>query len=374
MASVAPFTRIFGVPVRSVIQLDGIVYQLGSLSLTWDLSHTTVRGVRGRTVIRTSAIGLLYFQSCSYCTFEDIVFEVTGTQRQEDYRGVVNMLHGSFRNIAFHRCIWRAPRAAINGVKIIVEAKTPAHAEGLAEHIYFYDCEIDGVGRMGVEAQNHSTDTTERYSDIVWEGGTIRNTGLVNHNGQGISFSGEGTACRVNALFDNNLLACIEGVGVRSSSFTGRCQNQKRVCNPLSFTNTTPMWDNRIQDFRTLDRANGEVQLWTTTRLELRDNMLDLTGGIHIRDVEGLTSTNETYTTRSPIGLFIEGKSRNNRWVGLSLDCRGTPKGAYSTVRFYGSGVRDNVIENARLLRASDGVAEDNLLGARNNRISRRPS
>ncbi len=53
----ASFTHIFGAPTRGKIQLDGVTYQLGALSLVWDLSHVTVQGVRGKTVIKTSAIG-----------------------------------------------------------------------------------------------------------------------------------------------------------------------------------------------------------------------------------------------------------------------------------------------------------------------------
>lgn len=367
----APFTQVFGMPVRGKIQLDAAVYQLGSLSLLWNLSYVTVRGVRGKTIIRTSAIGLLYFQSCSHCIFEDIIFEVSATTDVPDYRGVMNLLHGEFRNLTFHRCVWRAPRAPINGIKVIVEAAIPGRqAEGRAETLHFYDCDIADVGRMGLEVQNHSSaDMIERYHDIIWEGGSVRNTGLKAADGQGVSFSGKGGNCRANTLFDNNLLACIEGVGVRSSYFTGRAQNQLRSCNPLSFTNIIPMWDNIVEDFRTIGRANGEVQFWCTRGLKLRHNIIDLTGGIHIRDMTGLESIGDVYSTRSKIGLFIEGNSYNNRWRDFRLDSSETPLGAFSTIRFYGPQVHNNIVETAQLAKARDGVEVDNLLGARNNRV-----
>lgn len=365
----ARFSHIFGAPTRGKIQLDGVTYQLGALSLVWDLSHVTVQGVRGKTVIKTSAIGLLHFHSCSHCIFQDIVFEVSGESREDDYRGVINLMHGQFRNLTFHRCVWRARRAPINGIKIIVEAAISGrHDEGRAESIHFYDCEIDGVGRMGMEVQNHShADDVERYHDIIWEGGTVRDTGLVNENGQGLSFSGKGSNCRGDTLFENNALACIEGVGVRSSRFTGRAKGQTRRCNPLSFTNLVPMWDNIIEDFRTIGCANGEVQLWSNRALRLRDNDIELSGGIHIRDVTDLESTGERYKTGSQVGLFIEGSSRRNRWNKIILDGSDTPKGAYSMVRFYGEQVQDNVLKTPVLTKPRDGVAVDNLLGAKNN-------
>lgn len=374
------FTELFGAPLRGRIILDPVTYDIGANHLTFGLSNVWVCGVPGLTKITTTNLGLLWFTACSDVVLENIIFEVSAIDAGTgDYRGVINMLHAFFGRITFIRCVFRVPDAGLNAVKIIVEpeAMHDPGQEGLAESIHFYECRAEGTGRMGFEVQNHGHaigDTKQRYFDIVWDGGVIQNTGLVDAtNGQGVSFSGHGADCRVNTLFDNTSYCAIEGVGVSSSKFSGRVRNQMaRPSDPLSFTNTLPMHDLTIEDFKTLGQVDGSVLLRSITGLTMRGNVLDLSGYVDITNTQKLRSTNDTYKTRHPTGVYINGsEAKNNSWSRLTLDRSETPSGAFSGIR-HDNGANGNLQENLTYIHAGDGVEFDNIGGAFNNWIKDR--
>lgn len=361
------FTDIFGTPSRSRILLDGINYPIGANVLTFGLSNVWVKGVRGATKISGSAIGLMALGACSDVIFEDIIFECTSVVGADDYRGVMNMFHAFFERITFIRCKFTAPNCGINGVKIVVEsiADPLVPAEGRAESIHFYECEISDVGRMGIEVQNnsHPFNNTQRYFDIVYEGGSIRRTGLEQPDGMGISLTGYGSDCKVDTLFDDTLYAAIECIGASSSKFTGRTQNLTRYCHPLAFTNALPMIDNTVYDFKTIDKAAGSVLLRTNDNMTLRNNTFWIEGYVDVTNMTNLKSFGDKYKGEHPIGIYLNGATEKCVWDGLDLDHSGAGGGAFASIRA-DNGANGNLFFNMKETRAPAGQFFDNNGGA----------
>lgn len=365
------FTVLMGPPDRGVVTLDAQTYDVDSV-LYWNQSDCTVRGVRGRTRIRCQEVGVLILGSCSNVVFEDIVFECAAATRGSDYRGVVTALDQTLRNITFVRCRFTAPRAAINGVKLIAES-----GDAEIETLHCYDCEIDGVGRMGLEIQNHphnNDDLRRRYAGIVWQGGRVANTGLLDDQGMGLSFSGYGEGVTVDTSFENNLYACIEVVGTASSTFSGRSARQTRPCGPIWMTNFRPMPDITIKDFKTLDEANGSLVLRNAPRLKMQDNVFRLSGGVSCLGLTDARIARDVYVTRGPVALSIEGYAKNlpskrSEWDGVTINAGARLSGAYATIRFLGDGTSGNIIRRPILCQAGDGVLFDQLKGATANQV-----
>lgn len=363
-----PFSALFGAPARGRIQLERSSYDVGQQTLLWNLSNTWVKGAPGGSRIRGSARTLLNLQSSHDCVFEDIVFEVTANAPAgSSYHGVVRAADAMLRNHRFVRCSFIVRQANQNAIKIIAE-KGNAHVEGL----HFEDCVIDGAGRMGIELQNHGPDNAERLVDFRWQGGAVRNTGLISGAGMGISLSGTGTDHVVDTLFENNRYAALENVGSSNSRFSGCSRSQTRAKTfPVSFTNTRPMRNNVIADFVCLDRASGGCRIWNQVDLTMRDNRFIVSDAVDFRGIANLRSSGDSYDSSGPLVMTVDqypasGRAtEGNLWDTLTLDGRHGPAGARSPVRFSGSTTRDNVLRNVSIWKgqAGEGRTVANALG-----------
>ena len=374
-----PFTALFGTPVRGRIQLDRADYDVGNTTLSWGLSNTWVKGAKGGSRIHGSARTLLSLQNSHDCVFEDIVFEVTAqTRTMSSYEAVVRSAHALLRNHRFVRCRFIVRDANQNALKLIAE-----RGNARIESMHFEDCTIDGAGRMGLELQNHAHDGVERLIDFRWEGGAVRDTGLISGDGMGISLSGMGTDHRVNTLFENNRYAALENVGSSHSTFSGRSRLQTRGdVAPISFTNVWIMRSNTIADFVCLDRASGSCRIWNQLGLTMRNNRLVVAKGMDFRGIANLRSSNDLYDSSGPFVLSVadyasfKRATRGNVWSGLTLDTRSAAPGLSSpAIRFAGNGTAENVLDNAKIWARpgsagqARGKSISNIQGARGNAL-----
>lgn len=374
-----PFTALFGTPVRGRIQLDRADYDVGNNILSWNLSNTWVKGVKGGSRIHGCARTLLSLQNSHDCVFEDIVFEVTAqTRASNSYEAVVRSAHALLRNHRFVRCRFIVRDANQNALKLVAE-----HGNARIESLHFEDCVIDGAGRMGIELQNHAHDGVPRLIDFRWESGAVRNTGLISGDGMGISLSGLGTDHRVNTLFENNRYAALENVGSSHSMFSGQSRSQTRGdVAPISFTNVWIMRNNTIADFVCLDRASGSCRIWNQLDLTMRNNRLIVAKGVDFRGIANLRSSNDVYDSSGPFVMSVaeyasfKRATQGNVWSGLTLDTRNAAPGLSSAaIRFSGKGTADNVLDNAKVWArpGSAGQARvkgiSNIQGARSNAL-----
>ena len=370
------FQDIFGAPSRGRIVLDARTYDLTE-AIAWNLSDVVVRGVPGKTRLRTNHRTVLYFsRACRNVVFEDIIFE-TANANSAEQSYFATVLSDNFRltNIKFIRCGFTARHyrgdtavfAGVNAFKLIAEAR-----DAVIEQFHILEPVIDGYGAMGVEVQNHAGDGVQRYFDVQISGGLIRDTGLSGTHGQGVSLSGPGSDCKINSVFDNCRYAAIENVGASNSVFSGRSRNLTRSCGPLMFTNTTPMADCVIEDFQCLDRANGDVRLENMKGVRLQGNRLSLSGRVVIQDVEGLRASDEAYLVGALPGLLIQSTSgrvcKNNEWVRTVIEATGTDR-MQPLVQFFGSGTRQNRLIGPTL-RGVGPLRSQNVNGAELNSLT----
>lgn len=359
----------FGPPIRGKILLPGTEISISRPLVALD-GNLWVKGVAGKTKISSPSVrGILRLGEISNVVFEDIDFATLyegGGQWLSG--GVVYSNNVSLRGITFVRCRFSAPHTAINGIKLVAD-----HSE--IDNINFHDCIIDSVGRMGLEIQAHSGDQI-RYENVVWEGGSVNNTGL-HGAGMGISLSGMGRNCKIDANFDNNSIG-IENVGCSASVFSGNFSRQR--ADILSFTGKRAMEGNHLRDIRCQDRAAGHLTLRNQRRLRSTRGKYDLGGYVRLRNVAQSSFTDEIYRTAGPHVLFLEGEknsggeqgpSTDNRWERCSFDGQDV-RPEFASIRFSGTQVARNVVEaNCTIVRRATGgaVLADTQHGRTGNRV-----
>ncbi|MCJ1960779.1 hypothetical protein [Novosphingobium mangrovi (ex Hu et al. 2023)] len=118
---------------------------------------------------------------CHDIVFNDLIFESTLSATSRNLYGLIHCGNNDLERITFNRCRFTAPQAYVNALKFVFD-----DAPNGGFDIVFNDCVIDGVGRMGIEVQNHGVGTAERYGRIRWRGGKVVNTGLLGQ----VSFQG----------------------------------------------------------------------------------------------------------------------------------------------------------------------------------------
>lgn len=332
---------------------------LVTTTLVLSQSNTWIKGVPGRTVIKSTSLTKVFqLASLASVVIEDVIFESAAVSASEEFFGLVYSNNANLTNVTFIRCKFRVPDANSNAIKLIVET-------GVANGVFFFECEIEGTGRMGLEVQNHVADTTVRYNDVVWEGGFIKDTGLIAGDGQGVSLSGYGENCRVDTLFDNNLFACIENVGASYSTFSGRAKNCTRSCDPVAFVNERAMTDNTIVDFKCMEQVNGDVLLRGQDRMRERDCIWRISGDYSVRDNNNGRHKGSTVVGASRYGIYVEastGTAKGNRWEAFSLDNTAGP-GNFAMVRFIGANAQGNEVLDTQM-KYSGGVIADHEDGA----------
>lgn len=156
-ANTTLFTDLFGTPNRGRIFLDRATYDVGANTLIWSLSNVWVKGARGGSVITTTAKTLLDIQSSSGCVFEDLTFVSTNSSATNSaIDGVVRTYHALVRKHTFINCQFQINDGNGNAITLIANDFVSPGNE-MTESIHFFDCDILGAGRMGVELSNHQT-------------------------------------------------------------------------------------------------------------------------------------------------------------------------------------------------------------------------
>jgi len=390
-ANVTLFQSLFGAPSNGRVLLDRGYYDIGNTTLTFNQSEMIVQGLRGGTTIRTSAKTLLDFQNVNDVVFENINFLSEAVSSGEDpTNALIRWLHRTSRRIDFINCTFAISGANVNAIKAI--ADTGAE---VTESIHFYGCDIKGAGRMGLELSNHPNtvgqpnDTVTRHFDWVWEGGSVKNTGLVSPDyGMGISVTGFAEDLRIDTRFDNNMTCGVEFVGACNSKISGRLTNMRDVTSggstpsaAISMTynaeldKSRKMTDNRVVDFICDDLTSREIRLWGQDRLVTRNNLFRLAKGSSDRgyvSYAGTTnakSSGDRYDCDGSHALFCRtelshgGEVSFCDWENLRID-HSSSAAAASLIGFSGNLTDNNSIGDLSY-RVSSANANEPLIFSR---------
>lgn len=366
----AAFTDLFGIPTGGgKVFLDRDTYDIGASTLLFNLSGAWIKGVRGGSLLTTSAKVLLNMGSVSDCVFEDIHFVSTAVSSAEDtVNAVVRFIHRAARRHKFINCTFSILNANANAIKAVADTGSE-----ITESIHFYDCHILGAGRMGVELSNHPTtigqpsDTVSRHFDWVWAGGSIKNTGLVSPDyGMGFSVTGFAEDVRIDTRLDNNMTCGVEFVGACNSRVSGRLTNMRDVSGstpsaPISFTTNSlvdasrKMTDNIVDGFQADDGTGREIRFWNQERLITRGNLFKLSAGStgrgyvtyvgskNCKSIGDRYDCDGNYALQGRSDLNQGGGTSNCIWTDLSIDHSRAPSAFYE-INFVGKGTENNTV------------------------------
>lgn len=323
-------------------------------------------GTPGKTNIRNrvNAGVIRYNDGCQDLVWEDVGMQIDGAGAGNVTTAVIYSTNANLKNIHHHRCRISSPTRALNGVKIVTDTS-------IVSGIKFIDCDFVDILRMGIEVQAH-TDTVYRFSDIVVEGGTVKNTTL-----QGVSLSGWGESCDIGrkTTFDNTGFCAIEAVGASRSKFTGTMQNMPS--NILSFTGERTMYDNEVHGIVSKTMAGAHNDFRNQRRLKCHDNMFWVDGQFRLRNVQDSRFARDTYITSSSYGMYVEGgpyagleqgPSTKNEWADTTIDNSGMTSGQLACVRFVNPETNSNIIQGScTLINGVGGTLIDNNAGAVDN-------
>ena len=159
------------------IKIPEGVYTTSKIDAT--IKNKTIKGVQGKTVIRSSEDIVLQLWNSNDVVFEDITFESLDTS--ESLYGVITVLNSNVKNIKFIRCTFKSKSS--NGLKFVNELPNVK-----SELITFDQCKFVDIGRMGVEFQNHTDDGVLRYSNITFIECEFTNIGT-NGDGSGMGIT-----------------------------------------------------------------------------------------------------------------------------------------------------------------------------------------
>lgn len=355
-----PYANAIGTGGKK-IRLDAVTYPLTSSITIAGKSNLWIKGVPGRTRLTSATLRtlLLFTGTVTDVVIEDVEFESTLVNAAElSAAGLVYSDNANLSRVTFVRCGFSVNDAYSNAIKLVCDTSE-------LDRVRFYDCYITGAGRMGLEVQNHNAVQVTRYSEVEWIGGRVANTGLVGVNGMGISLSGKGTDCKVDARFDNNLTCALEVVGASNSTFSGRAVNQTRAVDVISMSGTyVTMTDNTLEDFKCVGAANGFAKIYSQIRLRERGNILNLSGGFtEYRNVIDGRSSDCAYISNEVYALYMEGETTGNVWENAELN-NSASTGNFATVRFSGADTTGNQFLNPVIRQGTGGNPVDQVGGA----------
>ncbi|QCB41043.1 hypothetical protein E5673_01375 [Sphingomonas sp. PAMC26645] len=373
----AALTKLLNTPGVSPIVLDRAYYDIGPNSLRVSVKKTEVWGAPGGTTITCSVLKLLEFLSIEDLHFYDINWVSTyESLADEATYALVCGIHRAIRNMTMNRCTFSIAKANANALKFVADIDGE-----YVEQVKFNDCHILAAGRMGAELsvhpntltipgtnQKYPNDAVARIDTFEWNGGSIKNTGLISPL-YGMAFSGTGwmNRIRVATRLDNNMTCGVEGVGICNSYISVQITNMRDVANSLTpsaaisltanaeLDRSRKMTGNIVENCIADDGTCREVRFWYQQGLQTRGNRFKLSAGSTGRGYvtyAGSTlckSSNDAYDCDGAYTLQVRseaahgGASAFNEWEGLSLShARSTSP--FQLTNFYGADTTGNSI------------------------------
>ena len=362
------------VAIRNAINAQVPLYWPRGAYVITETLNVSLNGARWHgdaAVLFTSNVEIIISAtSALYVSINDISFVNYSQSATESYNGLLTFDRVPFRSVQFTNSFFSAPLRPINGIKIIADDSS----ENLVRDSQFIRCTFINIGRMGLEIQDHSVDTSiTRISNILVKDSTFESNGKLA-TGIDLSFSGGMANVRTedNSFIDTTSM-CVEYVGahrtpvVSGNTFSkvGDASKLWVFSNPNGSTYVTnaTFKDNVSLDYCGSGTISRNLQNWTSANNNLRSK----NGMFDFGSCGGGLSVNDRFDSHGVYALYVEGKSTGNVWHRATLS---TDPGGYSVIRFLGSDVHGNKVTDSSV-DLQDGGVIDELNGAWGNSVER---
>jgi hypothetical protein len=340
---------------------DGDSIEAGTFRISniVDVSNKLNRSFTGEgkdltTIVSDTVICIRFLNKCSNLTFTDIHFTSSFLGITDNVYGSVTFGNATLLNITFIRCRFSAPLSKGNALKIVQEL-------AISSNIRFIECEFIDSLRMGLEIQNHTSDSVDRCTNIVVDSCLVKNCRY------GMSFSGFMSGFSViNNIFDDIKLLAIEGIGVNNSVFdTNTFQNFVENYYPVSFTNTRLMTGNVISNNVEINPEHKLVEwtLRTSVYMKFTGNVID-GGFVYLTNVNNSYFSENDIKSKGVYALMLE-QSANNLIESNEISNQGVAN--YATIRCYGNRSVNNKFIGNRVKAGIGGSYFDQINGATGN-------
>ena len=239
---------MLGLSLRSIYFPSGnyVMSDLGSGSIDartdYTLNDITFYGDGHDSKIKTNTdVWLVLYGTCSDITIKDIAITSTAASGGTVW-GLITAYDATITNMVFDNVYFSAPNVATNGIKIVSENTNRLN------DLFVRNCTFENVGQMGVEVQNHTADTTERYFNIVIINNTFKSLGTASTYGMAVSLTGYG----LGALVAGNSIADTKDVGLENVGCSNAIWDANRFSTmansqaAFSFTGARVMRGNRV--------------------------------------------------------------------------------------------------------------------------------
>jgi Right handed beta helix region len=310
-------------------------------------------------------------------TIDRLTFVSTGTSAATGYYGLLTTNQFSLSKVRISRCVFSAPGISTNGVKIILDKPGCT-----ARNVTLDGCRFVGLGRMGVEVQNH-LDDTERFARITVSHCQFRDLGLIrsvenDHWGIAVSISGAGRDVRVqHNVIENPYSIGIEVTG--GVPLTRITDNLLRRCDRFDAENNRPLSLISLESGKRPRTAigclvarnrcpdidpNTSVFFGNVQASVIQHNLFPVRTWVYLRDCSANRFVGNRIISRGLYGLLIEssaGKtSTNNAFVNDTITCQPTGE-LYAVIGMNGPGVTRNTLTNSVLNKPAGRAATLNL-------------
>lgn len=323
------------------------------------IKNKTIKGVQGKTVIRSSEDIVLQLWNSNDVVFEDITFE--SLDMSESLYGVITVLNSNVKNIKFIRCTFKSKSS--NGLKFVNELPNVK-----SELITFDQCKFVDIGRMGVEFQNHTDDGVLRYSNITFIECEFTNIGTNGDgSGMGISMSGLGDLVSVlNSKFTDCFVAGIELVGatyanLHGNNFVGKSEI---YYSPISITNVRPNNNITITNNKSYGTL-GSILIYNANELIFSNNTFNGINEVYVKNTYSSKFINNIVNSEGNYALMLD-NSGYNEIIGNTLVTKDLN---WSALRLFGNNSNNNIINGNKLYIGNSGVFFSEIEGAANNDI-----
>jgi hypothetical protein len=357
------FQNLLNLAVTTKILIPKGTYNFTN-TVSSGINNKVIEGIPGLTILQTNSLTeILNLLDSQNVTFKNITF-VSNYATASIY-GVISGQDVNLSNIYFENCTFNTN--ACNGVKLIEQSTKKVN------NLQFINCNFSNCGRMGIEFQDHAWDGTTRFSNITMRDCTFNSCGLnaAAGAGMGLSFSGN---CQGFNLIRNTFTDCrdigAEIIGVTGATLDGNIyigNTQKFI--PISLSGGNNTTDITIVNEKSYGILSY-IRLNNAVRLSMMHNMYNGIDSIQINTMSGsrILSNTVVVNNASNYCLYVAGTSSANEFDGNVLD-NSAATNVYSMIRFYGSAVTKNRVDNNRMTKGTGGVFIDEQSGATGNEI-----
>lgn len=257
--------------------------------------NINIIGEKGTEIFSNTTSEMIELLNCENLTFDNIKFSSYFTNNNLSYVtwGVFYTLNKVIKNLKITNCSFTNPNTYTNAIKLVFETDT-SYIDGFI----LENTTIENVGRMGIEFQNHSSTTQERFFNINIHDNIFKNlgtlVGLDGWYGMAISVSGMGRNVNVcRNLLDKNIGIGIEVVG--GSNYVTILNNKFRnfqdsVQGPITLISL----DGKVRDIQAIVSGNqsmddvpgGRVYIRRVVDGVISNNYFNLTGEFYLRDLQ----------------------------------------------------------------------------------------